>query len=1127
MIAQPPSIDDRTAEEVSRQTLDLIKLYAPAWQEFDPTTGQATGVSAALIGTFSRFAEIIIQRLNQVPQKNFLAFLDMLGASLLPPQPARVPLSFSLAAGSPVDGLVPAGTQVAAPPLEGEKDPVLFETERELVVVSAQLASLFVRDSEQDNYADLAAILSQSSDSEMIFQGNRRIEHILYLAHDRALGFPQIENLSLDFTLAPKTSDERTLTWEIEDGALGKPLTVITDGTESLQHSGLIDLGAIETIPPAAIDGRENRWLRCRLLTPVTSADEPRQGMERKSQLPDVESIRIIAKLNRGGLAADAAFTNSLPIDLSKDFFPFGEKPGFGDTLWLAHGEAFSTSRAQIVLNITLTNPAGSQEQPPKPVKTDGKPNLKWELWDGAAWVEIGTSTTTGPKPPNPDKFKFTDTTEAMTKSGEVKFTLPPDTIAAAANGVENFWIRTRLVSGHYGEEARYEKDDQNERGFEFIEATFAPPVIKSLKVDYSLTLNEAPEAVLTFNDFIYDDATAILSAPDKSFAPFKPMTDTKPTFYLGFTLPPDRAKFPNRKISLYCRTADFSYGEKTVPASPDYSKKIAATGSVAKHTFTVTNNASTPATFALSLLGARWDTSLLDPAPIEVKAGEAKEVEVEVSVPADAKSGESDGGFLKLESSVEGGFERAAAFATFAEKENDTGKRLRLVWEYWDGRDWSKLTVRDDTENFTRPGLIEFLAPPGLTSRADFGQPPRYWLRVRWEEGRYTLAPRLRRALINTTMAAQTVTVQNEILSASDGSAGQKFRTTRAPVLLGQSLEVREPEQPSSSDMDKITEEEGADAVTIISNTRPKEIWVRWHEVPDFYGSGPRDRHYVLDHLTGEIRTGDGSRGLIPPAGAGNLRMRRYQTGGGSAGNRAASTIVQLKTTVPYLDKVTNTEAAAGGADGESLDSLLTRMPHEIRHNRRAVTPEDYEDLAMLASPAVARARAVPLRNLAADPLGKGAEVLGEVSVIIVPRSSEAKPQPSLELLSRVEDYLEAHILPTATVSVVGPLYIGVDVDVEIALASLEGASAVEQAVEQTLASFLHPLTGGLEGKGWDFGRKPHRSDLYALIERVPGVDHIRKLIIDDTKEDLPGVSATGRFLVYSGKHKISLVFD
>jgi predicted phage baseplate assembly protein len=309
-------------------------------------------------------------------------------------------------------------------------------------------------------------------------------------------------------------------------------------------------------------------------------------------------------------------------------------------------------------------------------------------------------------------------------------------------------------------------------------------------------------------------------------------------------------------------------------------------------------------------------------------------------------------------------------------------------------------------------------------------------------------------------------------------------------------------------------------------AQSRPKEIWVRWHQVPDFYASGPRDRHYVVDRLSGEIRFGDGLNGLVPPTGVGNVRMPSYQTGGGSNGNRPAGVIVQLKTTVPYVDKVTNHEPAAGGANAEPVESLLDRVPRAVRHGGRAVTVEDYEDLARLATAEVARALCVPLANLAVDPLLQAPANPGDVSVIVVPISSEAKPLPSLELIRRVQDSLDRVHVSTATLSVVGPLYVRVDVSAEVALVSLEGATRVLADVQHKVASFLHPLTGGLDGTGWDFGRRPHDSDFYALIEAVPGVDHIRALDVVEV-EDMPGVTDTGRFLVYSGTPNISVIFE
>ena len=68
--------------------------------------------------------------------------------------------------------------------------------------------------------------------------------------------------------------------------------------------------------------------------------------------------------------------------------------------------------------------------------------------------------------------------------------------------------------------------------------------------------------------------------------------------------------------------------------------------------------------------------------------------------------------------------------------------------------------------------------------------------------------------------------------------------------------------------------------------------------------------------------------------------------------------------------------------------------------------------------------------------------------------------------------------------------------------------------------------MTGGLDGEGWDFGRRPHESDFYALIEKVPGVDHIKSLDVIEV-EDVPGVTLTGRFLVYSGTPDIAVIFE
>ena len=62
------------ADNIAEQVKDLLAVYAPDWKDFDPQAGEPSGLSAALIGIFARYAEVIIQRINQAPDKNFLAF---------------------------------------------------------------------------------------------------------------------------------------------------------------------------------------------------------------------------------------------------------------------------------------------------------------------------------------------------------------------------------------------------------------------------------------------------------------------------------------------------------------------------------------------------------------------------------------------------------------------------------------------------------------------------------------------------------------------------------------------------------------------------------------------------------------------------------------------------------------------------------------------------------------------------------------------------------------------------------------------------------------------------------------------------------------------------------------------
>jgi hypothetical protein len=465
-----------------------------------------------------------------------------------------------------------------------------------------------------------------------------------------------------------------------------------------------------------------------------------------------------------------------------------------------------------------------------------------------------------------------------------------------------------------------------------------------------------------------------------------------------------------------------------------------------------------------------------------------------------------------------------AAGDAAVAKSGEQSESAALAHWEYWNGSAWRKLSVSDETQGFRHSGLIQFIPPSDFSKKLEFAR-ERYWLRMR--PGVDDFDPVIRHVYLNTTMALQGLTVLNDILGSSNGKVSQKFRTIQPMVLPGQKLEVREPTLPSLRERELIRADEGEGAIQGVKDvaTKTEQYWVIWHEVPNFYGSAARDRHYVLDRVRGEITFGDGTFGMIPPALPGNIRMATYRSGGGAAGNQPAGAISKLSTAVPSVQKVINWLPASGGTDAEETAALLERASHEVRHRRRAVTFEDFEDLAVLASRDVARAKCVPLYDLSSAS-GPRHKLPGVVSVVVLPRLSEPEPTPDSALLDRIRTFLDQWRLPTLETVVVGPEYVRVNVTAEIAVSDLNDSSDVENAVRQELDEYLHPVTGGPDGCGWEFGRLPQKFDLNLRLERIRGVSHLRQIHVGLLTRR-QGIEKTGHFLICSGECKIEMVLE
>jgi hypothetical protein len=86
--------------------------------------------------------------------------------------------------------------------------------------------------------------------------------------------------------------------------------------------------------------------------------------------------------------------------------------------------------------------------------------------------------------------------------------------------------------------------------------------------------------------------------------------------------------------------------------------------------------------------------------------------------------------------------------------------------------------------------------------------------------------------------------------------------------------------------------------------------------------------------------------------------------------------------------------------------------------------------------------------------------------------------------------------------ITVKGPSYLPVGVAGILVPQDPSLAASVGQAANAAMAAFLQPLTGGPDGDGWAFGRGVYISDVAAILEAIPGVDHAEflELRLNDT---------------------------
>ena len=244
-----PRIDNRRYDDLLTEVRTRIPRYTPEWTDLNDNDP-----GMALVQVFAWMTDQLIYRLGKVPELNYIKFLQLVGIELRPAAPATAEVTLPVVSGHTAPFVhVPARTQLAAESDEGEQ--LIFETERALVALTAQLAVVQAFDGY--SYTLLTEENEAAEGSFAPFGPLANPESALLLGFDYADLFPDRIELNLTFWVAQDGGGMGAVTcglpetpvyvsvqmvWEYWSGSEWRSMSLLKDETRALTRSGHVYL---------------------------------------------------------------------------------------------------------------------------------------------------------------------------------------------------------------------------------------------------------------------------------------------------------------------------------------------------------------------------------------------------------------------------------------------------------------------------------------------------------------------------------------------------------------------------------------------------------------------------------------------------------------------------------------------------------------------------------------------------------------------------------------------------------------------------------------------------------------------------------------------------------------------
>lgn len=415
--------------------------------------------------------------------------------------------------------------------------------------------------------------------------------------------------------------------------------------------------------------------------------------------------------------------------------------------------------------------------------------------------------------------------------------------------------------------------------------------------------------------------------------------------------------------------------------------------------------------------------------------------------------------------------------------------RRAGLVWRLFvertdktEKKGWSLAELPilgnpiDGTRGMVRSGIVEL-----RTGSLTVDNPSAVILEVSVKQRSFSFLPRFKRVLPNSVVAENRVRhnfVPEEIATQLKPMFKAKLPGSQIDLSFSQDQLVI----PDESLKLRIKEELGNKTI----RTRV------WRYTRSFSNVSSTTRVFTFDRSNSTITFGDGIRGRIPRLCLSDPCIEiRCDIGGGSDGNIAKDRAFRQCDSKGTLQAF-NPVPAVGGTDEETSEAAFRRLRRELASPSRSVTKEDLESLCVNSRLGIGRAQAIPGMH----PHFPTLETPGAITVLVLPDLPESLRDTDFlqseqditaietepEVLRALATQLDKTRLLGDEIFVRNPAYVPIDVRVTLSTSNVLDAN-IRNWLSKELSTYLHPIVGGPNKRGWPIGQPVIPSELQRVL--------------------------------------------